>query len=356
MLECPICNRLFDERFRVFAPPYPEPYDKIECARRASAAWGADEHVASILLPTVEAPRPHSEPRPALVSRRLSVAALALSALVPAQAALAGGAALFTGGTAASLYLAANQAPGAPASKPTVRVQSPTRSSGPSPQVPARSLVTGPPAPLAWEGLASPERAPAPRHANRDKLARQLQIAVARDVAVAQSRSRPVPGELAAPQRPTQSSTEPHAAAPMAKPSPEPTSAPKPKPIDTQKPIDTPNQTETTKPKHTKKPTNTQNPKDTKKPTDTPKPKNKPTDTSKPEPPATKPPTAGTPAPPNRQPTPASAPEPQPTTTTPPTTSEPTHAPPNDQSGPPNQNGSHGEGNGNGNNGKGHGH
>ena len=46
MLECSICGRSFDDCFRVFAPPHPEPLDRIECARRAAAAWGADERVA----------------------------------------------------------------------------------------------------------------------------------------------------------------------------------------------------------------------------------------------------------------------------------------------------------------------
>jgi hypothetical protein len=114
MLECSVCNRLFDGDFSVFAPPYQEAFDRIECARRA-AAWGADERLAPILLSSVEALRPHSEPLPALVGRRLSIAVLAVSALVPAQAALAGGAALLTGGTAASVYLVAKPAPGAQA-------------------------------------------------------------------------------------------------------------------------------------------------------------------------------------------------------------------------------------------------
>jgi len=336
--------------------------------------------MAPILLPTIEAVRPPSKPPSMPVGRRLGIATLALSALVPAQAALAGGVALLTGGTAASVYLAAKPAPGAPALKQAMPMRPSPASSGTSPQLLARSLVTGSPAAFVWEGVASPERTPAPRHASQGAFAQRLQIAVARDPAVAQLPPRRVSGELAVSQRPAQSSTEARAATAIVEPGQEPTSEPKANPTDIQKP------------KHAQKPTDTKNPPDSKKPPEskppeskppdskppdskkpggkkpteakeakgTQKSKDKPKDTSKPKPPATKPPTAETPSPPDRQPTPASAPESQPPTTTPSTTSDPTtHGPPDGQAGPPDQNGGHGEDKGkkgdNGN-GKGRGH
>ena len=359
MRECSVCNRLFDDGFSVFAPPCQEAFDRIECARRAAAVWAADERLAPILLPTVEALRPHSEPLPALVGRRLSIAALAVSALVPAQTALAGGAALLTGGTAASVYLVAKPAPGAEASKPAVRMQSSTASRATSPQIPAGSVFTASAASLHRDALASPDRTLAPRHASRDKVTLRPQISVARGATVAKLPSRTVPGQLAVPQRPTQNSTEPPTAIPMTKPSPEPT-LPKPKPADAQKPRDVEKPRHTQKPKHNQKPTDSQKPKDSNKPRDTHKPRDRPTDTAKPNPSATKTPTVEHQSPPNRQAAPPSAPESQPPTTAPSTNSEaPPHGPPDGQPGPPDQNGSHGEGNGNGNhggNGHGHGH
>jgi hypothetical protein len=65
MLECSVCSRLYDGCFTVFVPPHAEPFDRIECARRAAAAWGAEERLVPIMLPTIEAFRPRSEPVPA---------------------------------------------------------------------------------------------------------------------------------------------------------------------------------------------------------------------------------------------------------------------------------------------------
>ena len=356
MRECSVCNRWFDDGFSVFAPPCQEAFDRIECARRAADVWAADERLGPILLPTVEA-LPHSEPLPALVGRRLSIAALAVSALVPAQAALAGGAALFTGGTAASVYLVARPAPGAEASKPAVRMQSSTAPRATSPQIPAGSVVTASGASLHRDALASPDRPLAPRRASRDKVALRPQISVAQDATVAKLPSRTVLGELAVPQRPTQNSTEPPTAIPMTKPSPEPT-LPKPKPADAQRPRDIEKPRHIQKPKHSQKPTGSQKPKDSNKPRDSHKPRDRPTNTAKPNPSATKTPTVDHQSPPNRPAGPPSAPESQPPTTTPSTNSEaPPHGPPDGQPRPSDENGSHGEGNGNGNHGGGgHGH
>jgi len=339
MRQCSVCNRLFDERFTVFAPPHAEPFDRIECARRAAVAWGFEERLAPIVLPTIEAFRSRSEPLPALVGPRLSLAALAVVALYGGQAALAGGTGLLAGGTAASVYLAAKPSPAAPESKPTVRVQSPSTSRGTSPQGPATSVVTGPPDAFVRERPAVPKRALAPRRAGRDTVEGHARIAVARNEKVAVLPLRAVPGVEAAPQRPAQSSTESRAATPTAEPKPNP------KKTDTQKP----NPTATPKPKRKPEPTDTPKAKPTDtpkaKPKDTPKPK----DTDKPKPPAAKPPPAeSAPAPPKPQSTPASPPESHPPTPTPPTTSEPpTHAPPDEPPGSPGQNGNHGEDKGN---------
>jgi hypothetical protein len=358
MLECSVCNRLFDDRFTVFVPPHAEPFDRIECARRAGVAGGVEERLAPIVLPTIEAFRPRSEPLPALVGPRLSLAALAVFVLAPGQAALAGGAALFTGGTAASVYLAAKPSPGAPASKPTVRVQSSSASRATSPQVPATSVVTGPPGAFVRERPAGPERASARRRAGRGTVVRHAPIAFTRDEGVAELPPRAGPGEGAAPRRPRQSSTEPQAATPLtAEPTPEPEPESKPKPMDTPKPKDTsepkPKPKDTSEPKPKPKPKDTSEPKP--KPKDTSEPKPKPKDTSEPKPkdtsePKPKPkdisePNPPTAKPPTAEPTPA-PPEPQPT---PPTTSEPpTDAPPNEPPSPQGQNGSHGNGKRNG--------
>src|SRR5438093_10666497 len=59
VLECSVCRRLFDGRFKVFVPPHPEPFDTVECARRAAGAWGADKAAAvPLILPTIETVRP----------------------------------------------------------------------------------------------------------------------------------------------------------------------------------------------------------------------------------------------------------------------------------------------------------
>ena len=332
MLECSVCNRLIEGRFTVFVPPHAEPFDRIECARRASAAWGAEERLAPIMLPTIEMFRPRSEPLPALVGPRLTLAALAVFALVPGEAALAGGAALLAGGTAASVYLAAKPSPGVLAPTPSTRVQSLSAWRATSPQVPTTSVVTGPPGLRVGERPVGPERTLTSRHASRGPVARHASIAVARDEAVAELRPHTVRDEGAAPQRPAQSSTEPQAT-PTAEPKPQ-AATPAPKPTATLKPKPTatlkPKPTGTPKPKPTQTPTPKPPAEPKPKPTGTPKPK--PTDTPKPHPV-------------EPQPTPASPPEAHPPT--PPAASgPPTEAPPNEPSGPPDPNGSHGGGNG----------
>ena len=97
MLECSICRRRYDDRFRVFVPPHHESFDTIECARRAAAAWGADKAPAPpVVLPTIEFARPRSRtgldrlrldgaspPSPSLAARSPSQAASAFSSAEP---------------------------------------------------------------------------------------------------------------------------------------------------------------------------------------------------------------------------------------------------------------------------------
>ena len=108
MPECPICRREYDDRFSVFVPPHPEGFDSIECAQRAASIWGTAE-VAPVVLPMVEVvpPPPAAEAVPVAAVPRRRLAALAALALVPSQAALAGGVGLAAAGTAASIYIAA---------------------------------------------------------------------------------------------------------------------------------------------------------------------------------------------------------------------------------------------------------
>jgi hypothetical protein len=110
MPECPICRRQYDEQSAVFVPPHPEAFDTIECAKLAAAAWGTA--AAPVILPTIEiipAP-PVAKPKPVAGAPGRRIAALAALALVPGQAALAGGVGLAAAGTAAAIYLAAKPA------------------------------------------------------------------------------------------------------------------------------------------------------------------------------------------------------------------------------------------------------
>jgi hypothetical protein len=108
MLECSICRRPFDGRFKVMVPPSNEAFDSIECARQAATLRGLDAAALTpIVLPTL-AVEPWTSPvGPAPAAPRKGMAALAAMLLVPSQAALAGGVGLATAGSAAAIYLAA---------------------------------------------------------------------------------------------------------------------------------------------------------------------------------------------------------------------------------------------------------
>ena len=154
MLECSICRRLYDDRFKVFVPPNPEPFDTIECARRASRASGPDASVQMpVVLPSIEPVSPRPEPRLTPTVPRRSIAALAALVLTPGQVALASGAGLFAAGTAASIYLAASEpttthspsvAVGLPGTNPAGTGRGPA-SGSPQATQPPQPAVTRPP-------------------------------------------------------------------------------------------------------------------------------------------------------------------------------------------------------------------
>jgi hypothetical protein len=109
MPECPVCRQEFDARFQVFAPPGHEPFDTVECARRAVRTAGADDILAPTLLPTIELfpiarPPAVASPAPSRPARRRLAAAVAVP-LVASPAAVAAGLSLVAAGTATSLYL-----------------------------------------------------------------------------------------------------------------------------------------------------------------------------------------------------------------------------------------------------------
>jgi hypothetical protein len=148
MPECPICRRQYDEQSSVFVPPHPEAFDTIECAKFAAASWGAA--AAPVILPTIEVvPAPPvakpAVPAPPVAKPGRGIAALAVLALVPGQAALAGGVGLAAAGTAAAIYLAAKptlaphpEAAGTGSSQ--VPQTSTGGSTGGSPAVPAQGM------------------------------------------------------------------------------------------------------------------------------------------------------------------------------------------------------------------------
>ena len=347
MLECSICKRLYDARFTVFVPPHTEPFDTIECARRAAAAWDAERPVAPIVLPTIEAFRPDSEPTPAHVGPRV-LAALAVLALAPAQAALAGGAALLAGGTAASAYLAAKPSPGALASKPIVRRQGPSDAGRTSPQVPTTSVVTRPADVIVRETPAGSNRGSAPRRAERGTVARHAAMAVAQDEGVAERPSPAVPRQQAAPQRPPQAATEPQAATPTPEPMPKSEAARSKSEAAKSKPEAAKSKPETAKSKpetakskpetaKSKSETARSKPETAKSGPETAK-SGPETAKSKPETPKPAPSAEPGPAAPDSQPPPSPSAESRP----------PTDAPADDSAGPPGQEGNHGKGKGGG--------
>lgn len=165
MLECSICRRPFDGRFKVMVPPSNEAFDSIECARQAAMLRGLDAAALTpVILPTLAVEPWESPVGPIPATPRKGLAALAAMLLVPSQAALAGGVGLATAGSAAAIYLAARPAiqpshsdsvvtampapkapsskPSTPATRPAARAPLPLAAKRP-PDVRARKLVVG---------------------------------------------------------------------------------------------------------------------------------------------------------------------------------------------------------------------
>ena len=165
MLECSICRRSFDGRFKVIVPPSNEAFDSIECARQAAMLRGLDAAALTpVILPTLAVEPWESPVGPIPATPRKGLAALAAMLLVPSQAALAGGVGLATAGSAAAIYLAARPAiqpshsdsvvtampapkapssrPSTPATRPAARAPLPLAAKRP-PDVRARKLVVG---------------------------------------------------------------------------------------------------------------------------------------------------------------------------------------------------------------------
>jgi hypothetical protein len=241
-----MCRREYDDRFSVFVPPHPEGFDSIECAQRAAAIWGAAE-LAPVVLPTIEVvPARTEEPTPAAAVPKRRFAALAALALIPSQAALAGGVGLAAAGSAASIYLAARPivhsppvavATGtAPAAAP-----SPKQVSTGSAAAPSRGAVSGqgaaPPEGRSRGALLvdRPSKAAAARSVTTSRRAHPVHLAVA----AKQHAVHPFAGSLVHSSASTTETaqfvsepavTHPHSSTPPSAPKPEPKAKPKPDP------------------------------------------------------------------------------------------------------------------------------
>jgi hypothetical protein len=334
MPECSVCGRSYDDRFKVFVPPHPEAFDTVECARRAARAWGAHEtgpapiilpagetlRPVPIILPAVETLRPVAE-RTALSARpRRSIAALTALAIVPGQAALAGGIGLLAGGTAASVYLAARPSskaahsvvagparPGTPSATPPASITH----RGLAPSEPAASgAVTRPPDSVERNFRAGVRHA----RATFRRAHQPVVIANTHTESDAPSPAAPASSELISRNLPTAPvSPRPHfkpRATPKPNPQPAGTWSPKPGPTEGRnpKPKPEPTGTRSPKPKPEPEPTGTRSPKPT--PTPTKVPPSPPTATAGPEPVPQPEPTPAPTAEPQPEPTPAPTAEP----------------------------------------------
>src|SRR5581483_2707276 len=239
--ECSICRRQFDDRFTVFVPPHPEPFDSIECARKAAEIWGVDAAALTpVVLPAVDVvPAAPAVRSAAGTQRKKGLAALAALALVPGQAALAGGVGLAAAGTAASIYLSVK--PSAHFSKteaaaPAVRRPAPAVTPKPpsstaparSPAVSSRPAVRPPDA--TARRLVITHRARPAVHATVVTARPSTTAASTSDGAQFVSRAVPTGGSGSSTPVPQPRSTPAtHAAStPVAKPKPKPKPTPKP--------------------------------------------------------------------------------------------------------------------------------
>ena len=252
MLECSVCRRPFDGRFKVMVPPSNEAFDSIECARQAAMLRGLDAAALTpVVLPTLTAEPWASPVGPNPATPRKGMAALAAMLLVPSQAALAGGVGLATAGSAAAIYLAARPAiqashsdavvtampapkrpsskPSTPAARPAARAPVRLATTRP-PDVRARKLVVGrrarPPAGYAVVRNVVPTRRSTPGSAYATSTNTQL---VSRTIPVRETApvSKPTPVAKAVPtsglaRPPQQRSTPTSIPKPRPKPRPRP--------------------------------------------------------------------------------------------------------------------------------------
>jgi hypothetical protein len=242
MPECPICRQQYDEQFSVFVPPHPEAFDTVECAKLAMASWGAA--AAPVILPTIEVVPAPPVAKPVAGVPGRGIAALAVLALVPGQAALAGGVGLAAAGTAAAIYLAA---------KPALAPQPEAAGTGSSqaPEISTGGSTGGSPAGLA-QGMPA-ARPPDAIHAG-PRISRRRPHAVVATAHVAhvtggsstrssspQSSAQLISRTIPVTQKPAPTPQNPTPPGEQQTPAPSPTSAPKPR-----KPKPSPQQPPTT--------------------------------------------------------------------------------------------------------------
>jgi hypothetical protein len=233
--ECPICRRTYDERFKVFVPPYSEAYDTIDCARKSAQSAAATRPSAPVILPMIEIVRPAP-----LVETPPRRAGTGTGAFAPAQLALAGGVGLLAAGTAAAVYLAASPPSRlrdgttiAAGARPTLSaLPAPPTNAAPGPTVhrvesrEQHAATIGRTRPKVVQVAHAPALGSSAGHANAQLASRILPSSSAPQVA-----SAPVDGKAPQQQAGTASSPHPkqHRTPPVVHRSPKPTS-PKPKP------------------------------------------------------------------------------------------------------------------------------
>jgi hypothetical protein len=248
MLECSVCRRQFDGRFKVMVPPSNEVFDSIECARQAAMARGLDAAaLAPVVLPTLETAA--TPVGPVASTSRKGIAALAAILLVPSQAALAGGVGLAAAGTAASIYLT-TRPPTQPRHSSSVTAAAPAPalpfaqrrkvSEKPAVRAPLRLAVPRPPDAAARAVVIARRARPAVKHAQAGNLVSTRSSTHSSSVSTSggpQLISRPVPVSRTAPvsaptpvAKPSPAPAPVPSSSPAPKPKPEPSGPPKPGP------------------------------------------------------------------------------------------------------------------------------
>src|SRR5262245_42105553 len=243
MLECSICRRQFDGRFKVMVPPSNEAFDTIECAQRAAMLRGVDpEALTPVVLPTITIAPFQSPVVSAASTSRKGIVALAAILLAPGQAALAGGVGLAAAGTAASIYLTTRPTV-QPAHSVSVTAAAPPRAV-PSSEAPAtdKQAVQSPsavavsrPPDAAARALVVARHAPAAAARNLVSTRARAHSSTVSTSGGTQliSRTVPVTSHAAAPvtnTKPAPATAPARSAKPKAKPKPKAVAKPRPHP------------------------------------------------------------------------------------------------------------------------------